>query len=97
MLYFFSCKGNPGVAGSGSVLYKTQVVTDSNKDDINEKGELTGSEEVWYGHNYIGEKATNNVAEYTGLIEGLKQAVAMNISAILIQGKRPFKMKFNER
>ena len=52
---------------------------------------------MWYGHNYIGEKATNNVAEYTGLIEGLKQAVAMNISAILIQGKRPFKMKFNER
>ena len=71
--------GNPGVAGSGSVLYKA---ADSSKEK-----ELTTSEEMWYGHHYIGEKVTNNVAEYTGLIEGLKQAVMMNIHSILIQGK----------
>ena len=43
--------------------------------------------EIWYGYHYIGEKVTNNVAEYTGLIEGLKQAVEMNVSRILIQGR----------
>ena len=68
--------GNPGVAGSGSVLYKAGSRADELKKD-----------EMWYGHHYIGEKVTNNVAEYTGLIEGLKQAVEMNVHSILIQGE----------
>lgn len=42
---------------------------------------------MWNGYHYLGESVTNNVAEYSGLIEGLKQAVSMNIPALLIQGE----------
>ena len=41
---------------------------------------------LWYGYHFIGLSETNNVAEYHGLIEGLKEAVAMNLNNILIQG-----------
>lgn len=44
-------------------------------------------EERWYGYHYVGPNETNNVAEYSGLIEGLKQVVKMNLTSILIQGK----------
>jgi ribonuclease HI len=47
---------------------------------------MSDSVEMWHGYHYLGEDVTNNVAEYTGLIEGLKQAVVMNVPAILIQG-----------
>lgn len=33
-----------------------------------------------------GDHVTNNIAEYTGLIEGLKQAVKMGVCSIIIQG-----------
>ncbi|OEU13995.1 ribonuclease H-like protein [Fragilariopsis cylindrus CCMP1102] len=50
-----SCKPNPGVGGSGYVIFNT-------------KTEKT----IIEGHYYVGEKCTKNVAEYFGLIAGLK-------------------------
>ena len=61
------CKGNPGPAGAGAVLYEN-------------------GEEIWCVSYYVGEKETNNVAEYNGLILGLQKAKELNIKRILIQG-----------
>ena len=35
---------------------------------------------------FVGNNATNNVAEYTGLIIGLKEAINMNITTITVEG-----------
>ena len=68
-LQFDGCsKGNPGLAGSGSVIY-------------NDK-----NEEIWHNSTFIGDKYTNNYAEYMGLIIGLKQAVTQNITHLLVEG-----------
>jgi len=42
--------------------------------------------EVWSNHFFVGEKATNNHAEYAGLILGLKRAVEMNITTLYVEG-----------
>ena len=42
--------------------------------------------EVWAGYSFVDTSATNNQAEYTGLIIGLKYAVEYKIQDILVQG-----------
>ena len=42
--------------------------------------------EVWAGYSFVDTSATNNQAEYTGLIIGLKYAVDNQIQDILVQG-----------
>lgn len=42
--------------------------------------------EIWSGYLYLGEKQTNNYAEYMGLIFGLEQALKMNIKKISVEG-----------
>lgn len=42
--------------------------------------------EIWFGNLFIGENATNNHAEYAGLILGLEQAIALNIKNLKIEG-----------
>lgn len=42
--------------------------------------------EIWFGTFFVGENATNNHAEYTGLILGLQQAIALNIKRIKVEG-----------
>jgi len=42
--------------------------------------------EIWYSAVYVGDKETNNVAEYTGLLIGLRKAVQMGISTLLVRG-----------
>tara|TARA_B110000091_G_C13352286_1_gene284843 strand:+ start:174 stop:395 length:222 start_codon:yes stop_codon:yes gene_type:complete len=66
-------RGNPGPGGSGAVIYQ---VTDS--------GEML---ELWNGYWYLG-TVTNNQAEYSGLIEGLKQGVSMKLDQLKIEGDR---------
>jgi len=44
------------------------------------------NEEIWGDHLFVGEKFTNNHAEYAGLILGLQQAKKMNIKNILVEG-----------
>jgi ribonuclease HI len=43
-------------------------------------------EEIWHGHKFIGEKATNNQAEYSGLIIGLNKAIELNINSLSVNG-----------
>jgi ribonuclease HI len=43
------------------------------------------NEIIWKGHKYLG-IATNNVAEYNGLILGLEQAKEMKINELIIKG-----------
>ena len=43
-------------------------------------------EEYWYGSTFVGKTATNNEAEYTGLIFGLQQALDMNIKSLMVKG-----------
>ena len=44
------------------------------------------NEEIWGDQFFVGEKFTNNHAEYAGLILGLQQAKKMNITNILVEG-----------
>ena len=62
-------RGNPGIAGSGMVLYDADEGT-----------------EVWAGFYFMGENYTNNEAEYTGILEGLRCAHAMGARSIVVQG-----------
>lgn len=67
-MYFDGCsKGNPGLSGAGSVIYKN-------------------GEEIWSNSYFVSNSATNNVAEYFGLIRGLKCAIKMNISSLIVKG-----------
>eukprot|EP00546_Thalassionema_frauenfeldii_P019283 CAMPEP_0178904648 /NCGR_PEP_ID=MMETSP0786-20121207/5815_1 /TAXON_ID=186022 /ORGANISM="Thalassionema frauenfeldii, Strain CCMP 1798" /LENGTH=420 /DNA_ID=CAMNT_0020576125 /DNA_START=228 /DNA_END=1493 /DNA_ORIENTATION=+ len=43
-------------------------------------------EEVWCGWKFIGDKVTNNDAEYTGLILGLQCALSMGITSLRVEG-----------
>jgi ribonuclease HI len=42
--------------------------------------------EMWSGHHFVGKKETNNVAEYNGLILGLREAVSQNINCLHVEG-----------
>ena len=44
------------------------------------------NDEIWSESFFVGENATNNRAEYAGLILGLQQAVSLNIKHLLVQG-----------
>ena len=61
------CKGNPGPAGAGAVLYKN-------------------NNEIACVYRYVGDKATNNIAEYHGLIIGLEKARELGIKDLAVMG-----------
>ena len=42
--------------------------------------------EVWYNAVFVGQNSTNNEAEYTGLLIGLRKAVEMGITNLLVRG-----------
>ena len=42
--------------------------------------------EIWCDHFFVGEKYTNNHAEYAGLILGLQQAKLMDIKVLKVEG-----------
>ena len=66
-------RGNPGLGGSGAVLY-----IKNSSEEI---------QELWSTAAFIGASGvTNNVAEYCGLLEGLKQAVQMEVKYLEIEG-----------
>lgn len=63
-VYFDGCsKGNPGRSGAGCVIYNRNPDTDENV------------EEVWYASKYVGDRCTNNCAEYESLCMALEQLV----------------------
>ena len=45
-----------------------------------------GTKEVYFGNLFVGENATNNHAEYTGLILGLEQAIEFGIKRMIVEG-----------
>ena len=72
VMYFDGAsKGNPGNAGCGAVIYE---INGENK------------KEIWSGSRFVGNKETNNVAEYMGLIFGLENAVRMGIIKLDVKG-----------
>ena len=44
------------------------------------------SKEIWSGCLFVGTNATNNYAEYSGLILGLEKAVELNIKTLHVEG-----------
>jgi ribonuclease HI len=44
------------------------------------------NEEMWSGYMFVGNNVTNNYAEYSGLILGLKQALELNIKELIVEG-----------
>ena len=42
--------------------------------------------EIWSNHLFVGTNATNNYAEYSGLILGLEKAVELNIKVLHVEG-----------
>jgi len=42
--------------------------------------------EIWHGSIYVGNKETNNVAEYNGLVLGLKKAYELGVTELLVMG-----------
>jgi len=68
ILRFDGCsKGNPGLSGSGAVIYKEGI-------------------EIWAGGEFVGEKTTNNVAEYQGLLLGFRNAILLGIVSMKVEG-----------
>ena len=48
--------------------------------------ESESGSEIWSGCIYLGDKQTNNEAEYTGLITGLQCALSLGVKQIVVQG-----------
>jgi ribonuclease HI len=44
------------------------------------------SVEIWSDAFYVGDRETNNTAEYTGLIRGLTESVNRNIDKLIVKG-----------
>ena len=44
------------------------------------------NDEIWSGTFFVGKNATNNHAEYAGLILGLQQAIELDIRSLLVKG-----------
>jgi ribonuclease HI len=44
------------------------------------------NEEIWCSSIYVGNKETNNVAEYNGLVIGLDEALKLGIKDLLVMG-----------
>ena len=44
------------------------------------------NDEIWSASLYVGDKKTNNVAEYTGMIIGLTEAINRNIKQLSVKG-----------
>ena len=42
--------------------------------------------EIWSGKLFVGTNATNNCAEYSGLILGLQEAIELNIKTLHVEG-----------
>lgn len=45
-----------------------------------------GSNEIWAKSIYVGNRSTNNVAEYSGMILGMNEAITKNITELSVYG-----------
>jgi len=91
-----SCAGSCTAQGSGGLMPLQTLETYKLAFDGCSKGNpgkagagaviYEGTAELWSDARYVGDKETNNVAEYTGLIMGLHEALRRNIARLLVQG-----------
>jgi ribonuclease HI len=72
-------RGNPGCGGAGAVIFSGPI----DEPDA----------EIWSGSFFLGQDITNNQAEYTGLIEGLKAGQTLNIPKMHVQGDSELVLK----
>lgn len=73
-------RNNPGVAGSGSIILGP--------------GHSTAARPVLFKcETYVGPRETNNVAEWTGLVEGLRAAKKLGIRRLLVEGDSELVLK----
>jgi ribonuclease HI len=80
ILFFDGCsKGNPGKAGAGAVLYLKKGQGQS-------QSQVQEFTEIWSHAEFVGEKQTNNYAEYMGLILGLAEANRKCLPNLLVKG-----------
>jgi ribonuclease HI len=56
-----------------------------------------GAEEIWSDSMFVGRRTTNNVAEYSGLILGMTEAIKRGISTIIIYGDSELVIKQMKR
>ena len=42
--------------------------------------------EIWSAYDFVGTRTTNNVAEYHGLLLGLKNAISLGITSLKVEG-----------
>lgn len=80
-LFFDGCsKSNPGKAGAGAhLLLPLEMLPDESKRPYDPTRDLFFNfREVWSTSKYLGDKVTNNTAEYKGLIIGLEGALNYN-------------------
>jgi ribonuclease HI len=86
-------RGNPGVAGAGAVICERK---DHQKGRRKRKYDFSAQlfnegpheewKEIWHGFVNLGSAVTNNVAEYQGLIFGLKAANCLRLPSLIIAG-----------
>lgn len=84
-LYFDGCsKSNPGKAGAGAhLLVPLEMLRNSSERSYDPTRDLFFNfREVWSTSEYLGDKVTNNAAEYKALIKGLEGALNYNNGAI---------------
>ena len=77
-----ACKRNPGPGGSGALLYgiPPELSLHRHSYDISdEAGKQLGWNLLWKGSEYVGDHTTNNIAEYRGLLLGLKNALRLGL------------------
>ncbi len=87
-------RGNPGVSGAGAVIFEVDPTFSSNGNHTAGVDASVGRtisspdrknskylREIWHGCVYLGVDATNNQAEYAGLIEGLRKGIDIGIAA----------------
>lgn len=61
-------RGNPGLAGAGAVVTITKIETE--EDGV----KRSSHKAIYYIRKYLGAMLTNNIAEYEGLLIGLRKA-----------------------
>lgn len=73
-------RGNPGLAAIGYVIYDNEN-NDNENNDINNNNDIIAE-----CSSIISTNATNNYAEYMGLLYGLMNAKCLNIKSLRIEG-----------
>jgi len=106
MMFDGGSRGNPGVAGAGAVIFEggdaaaaaATTASNASKNVSLQNASIAsaceqGWAELWHGHFYVGADATNNQAEYQGIIEGLRAGRRLGLLRLHVQGDSELVLK----